>query len=70
MKIRQRRLVGVILTVLFLICYALIAMAVGGIWAVGHGLLVELPTFIILGVGWVPAAMLLIRWMSRPDTEN
>jgi Protein of unknown function (DUF2842) len=69
MTIRQRRFIGIILTVVFLICYALVAMAVGGIFAVGHGLLVELPAFIILGVAWVPVAMILVRWMSQPDDE-
>jgi len=23
----------------------------------------------VLGIGWIPVAMVLIRWMSRPDTE-
>jgi Protein of unknown function (DUF2842) len=70
MKTRQRRLIGIIATVTFLICYVLVAMAIGGIWAVGGGIFVELPVFILLGIGWVPVAMLLIRWMSRPDPEN
>jgi membrane protein implicated in regulation of membrane protease activity len=70
MNIRQRRFIGIILTVIFLICYALAAMAVGGVWVVGRGMLVELFAFIILGVAWVPVAMLLVRWMSRPDAEN
>jgi Protein of unknown function (DUF2842) len=67
MNTRTRRFIGVILTVIFLACYALVAMAVGGIWVVGRGLVVELISFIILGIAWVPVAMLLVRWMSRPD---
>jgi hypothetical protein len=67
MKQRQRRFIGVIATVLFLICYVLVAMAVGGDLAVGRGMLVELVAFILLGIGWVPVVMLLIRWMSRAD---
>ena len=50
MKIRQRKFVGLVATIAFLVVYALTA-------------------FILLGVGWVPVAMVLIRWMSRPDTE-
>jgi hypothetical protein len=34
---------------------------------VGLGAFVELPAFIILGVGWMPIVMVLVRWMSRPD---
>ncbi len=56
-------------TIAFLIVYALVAMAIGGKYVVGYGLAIELPAFILLGVGWLPVAMALIRWMSRPDAE-
>jgi hypothetical protein len=69
MKIRQRKIVGFVATIAFLVVYALIAMAIGGQYVVGYGPAIELPAFILLGVGWVPVAMVLIRWMSRPDTE-
>jgi Protein of unknown function (DUF2842) len=70
MTIRQRRFVGIILTVIFIIVYALIAMAVGGMFIVGRGILVELIGFILLGIGWVPVAMWLIKWMSPRDAER
>lgn len=70
MKIRQRKLVGTIATIAFLAVYALIAMAIGGRYVVGYGPAVELVAFILLGVGWIPVAMVLIRWMSRPDAET
>lgn len=69
MKIRQRKIVGFVATIAFLVVYALIAMAIGGKYVVGHGAAIELPAFILLGVGWVPVAMVLIRWMSRPDAD-
>ena len=69
MKIRQRKLVGLVATIAFLVIYALVAMAIGGRYVVGYGTAIELPAFILLGVGWIPVAMLLIRWMSRPDSE-
>jgi hypothetical protein len=69
MKIRQRKIVGFVATIAFLVVYTLIAMAVGGQYVVGYGPAIELPAFILLGVGWVPVAMVLIRWMSRPDTN-
>ena len=69
MKIRQRKFVGLVATIAFLVVYALIAMAIGGQYVVGYGPALELAAFILLGVGWVPVAMVLIRWMSRPDTE-
>ena len=70
MKIRQRKLIGIFATIAFLTVYALVAMAIGGQYVVGFGTAVELPAFILLGVGWVPVAMVLVRWMSRPDNTN
>jgi Protein of unknown function (DUF2842) len=70
MKIRQRKFIGIMSTITFLVVYALIAMAIGGNYVVGYGLAIELPAFILLGVGWVPVAMVLIRWMSKPDPES
>jgi hypothetical protein len=69
MKIRQRKFIGTLATIAFMVVYALIAMAIGGQYVVGHGPVLELAAFILLGVGWIPVAMVLIRWMSWPDTE-
>lgn len=69
MKIRQRKFVGFVATIAFLVVYALIAMAIGGQYVVGYGPTIELLAFILLGLGWIPVAMVLIRWMSRPDPE-
>jgi Protein of unknown function (DUF2842) len=67
MKIRHRKLIGIASTVIVMIVYALVAMAIGGKYVVGLGTFVELPAFIILGLGWMPIVMVLVRWMSRPD---
>ncbi len=66
MKLRQRKFIGILATIVFLTAYTLVAMATGGIYVVGLGIAVELPVFILLGIGWVPMAMILIRWMARP----
>jgi uncharacterized protein DUF2842 len=66
MTIRQRKFVGVLATVGFLIVYSLIAMAVGGAFVIGQSKLLEIVYFIIAGIAWLPPAMLIIRWMSRP----
>lgn len=70
MKIRQRKLIGITATIIVMIVYALVAMAIGGKYVVGLGAFVELPAFIILGVGWMPIVMVLVRWMSRPDDQT
>ena len=66
MTMRQRKFAGVLATVGFLIVYSLIAMAVGGALVVGQSKLLEIAYFIIAGIAWLPPAMLIIRWMSRP----
>lgn len=67
MRQRVRKAWGTFATVLFLIVYSLIAMAVGGNYVVGAGLAAELVYFAVAGVLWLPVVMALIRWMARPD---
>jgi Protein of unknown function (DUF2842) len=64
---RSRKAIGTFATVLFLIVYCLMAMAIGGDIAVGRGAVVELLFYAAAGVLWVPVVMALIRWMARPD---
>jgi hypothetical protein len=58
---------GMVAIVAFLIVYCLIAMAVGGMVAVGQPRPLEIGFFVIGGIGWLPVVMMIIRWMSRPD---
>jgi hypothetical protein len=70
MQQRTRKAIGTAATVAFLIVYALVAMAVGGIWVVGKGVLVELPFYIVAGLLWLPVSMAIIRWMAKPDPAD
>jgi Protein of unknown function (DUF2842) len=67
MKLRARKALGTFLTVVWIIVYSLVMMTVGGILVVGRGMALELPFYIIAGLGWVPVEMWIIRFMSRPD---
>ncbi len=67
MKIRTRKFLGTIATVLWLGLYALFVMALGGKYVVGLGMAMELPFYLLGGIAWIPVAMIIIRWMSRPD---
>ena len=67
MKQRQRKLLGTVAVVGFLIVYSLAAMALGGIFVVGRGMAYELPYYAVAGVAWLPVVMALIRWMARPN---
>lgn len=67
MRQRTRKAIGTVLVVAFLIIYALVMMAVGGEFAAGRGILVELLFFAVAGILWLPVVMAIIRWMMRPD---
>jgi Protein of unknown function (DUF2842) len=70
MTLRARKLAGTIGTVLFLVLYSLLAMALGGEFVIGSGGLPELIFYIAAGIAWLPFVMLIIRWMSRAEPEN
>jgi len=63
---RQRKFIGMVAIVAFLIVYCLIAMAIGGMVAVGLPMPLEIGFFVIAGIAWLPVVMMIIRWMSRP----
>ena len=66
MTLRQRKFIGMVAIVAFLIVYCLVAMAIGGMVAVGLPLPLEIGFFVLAGIGWLPVVMVIIRWMSRP----
>jgi hypothetical protein len=68
MTIRQRKLAGVVAIVVYLVLYCLAAMTLGGAFIVGRSTALELIYFVLAGIAWLPLAMVIIRWMSRPDT--
>jgi hypothetical protein len=70
MNIRTRKAIGTFLTVVWLTTYSLVMMAVGAILIVGRGVALELPFYVIAGLGWLPVEMWIIKWMSRPDPEE
>jgi hypothetical protein len=65
MTLRQRKLLGTLAIIAFLIVYCLVAMAIGGIVFVGSGVVIETAYFVIAGIAWLPVVMALIRWMSK-----
>ena len=66
MTLRARKLIGIVATLVFLLFYCLIAMAVGANhlaeasgWAKGL-------FYVVAGLVWLPVPMALIVWMQRP----
>ena len=70
MKQRQRKLVGIFATVIFMIVYSLVAMAIGGEIALGRLPIIEIGFYLIAGLAWLPPVMAIIRWMARPDAAS
>jgi hypothetical protein len=67
MKLRTRKAIGTVLTLIWLTTYSLVMMAIGAIMVLGRGIALELPFYIIAGLGWLPVEMWIIKWMSKPD---
>jgi hypothetical protein len=67
MIIRTRKLIGTAATVIFLIVYCLIAMVVGNAALAKLSGFGQALYFILAGLAWLPPAMLLVRWMQKPD---
>lgn len=68
MRRRQRKFVGVIATLAFVVVYALIAMALAQAhFLMGAPDLLQWLYYAAIGMAWVLPLMPLIRWMERPD---
>ena len=70
MTIRKRKFIGTVLLVLFLVAYALVAMALGASKIVGGPYIFQVIYFLLAGLAWVIPAGILIRWMARPDPSE
>ncbi len=67
MKMRSRKLIGTFAMLLFVIVYALVAMALAQGRVTEAPKLVQLIVYATLGLAWIIPAGLMIRWMERPD---
>ena len=68
MRRRQRKLVGTVATIVFVIGYALVAMMLAQLrFTKGAPDVWQWLFYGIVGMGWILPLMPLIRWMERPD---
>lgn len=61
----RRKAIGVVLTLLTLLVWAVIGMWGYELFLVGAPNWVHLVYFVVLGLSWMFPAMAVIRWMSR-----
>lgn len=68
MRQRARKFVGAVAIILYVIVYALVAMALAQARVVqeANGLVQGL-VYVVLGMIWILPLMPLIAWMERPD---
>jgi hypothetical protein len=67
MRMRTRKFIGTFGTLAFLVGYCLGAMLIGSALLRGSGPVAQMAYFVAAGFAWLPVAMLIIRWMLRPD---
>ena len=67
MRRRLRTLIGSIAILVFVVLYALVAMALAESRIVDAPTIVQTLVYLVLGIIWIFPLMPLIRWMERPD---
>ncbi len=67
---RMRKLVGTVVLLVFLVCYALLAMALAVAVLPGAGGVTQFVYYAVSGLAWVLPAGILVRWMQRSDPVN
>ncbi len=67
MTVRTRKLIGAFALLALVTVWSLLAMALAQSVLTDINGFVATIYYVIAGLGWVPPAMLLVRWMARPD---
>ena len=67
MKIRTRKLIGAFALLTLVVVWSLLAMALAQSVLTDINGFVAVIYYVVAGLGWVLPAMLLVKWMSKPD---
>ena len=70
MKIRTRKLIGAFALLALVTVWSLTAMALAQSVLTDVNGLVAVIYYVVAGLGWVLPAMLLVRWMAKPDADK
>ena len=65
-----RKLIGTFVIVLLAIIYALVATAIAAAKLADSSGWVHLIYFLLTGFLWIVPAMIIIKWMARPDKNG
>jgi hypothetical protein len=70
MGIRTRKLIGVIGLLALVIFWSLLAMALAQSVLTDINGFAAVIYYVVAGLGWVLPAMLLVKWMAKPDAPR
>ena len=70
MSMRTRKLIGAFALLVLVTVWSLVAMALAQSVLTNINGLVAVIYYVVAGLGWVLPAMLLIKWMGRPDADK
>lgn len=65
---RQRKAIGTVLTIVSIVIWAIIGMWFYELWLVDAPNWAHLIFFVLFGLAWIFPAMIVIRWMAKPDS--
>jgi hypothetical protein len=69
MPIRTRKFIGTFVLMFWILAWVLLAMGVAQLVLPGASGWGAMLYYFFAGLGWLPVAMIIVRWMSRPDPE-
>jgi hypothetical protein len=69
MPIRLRKFIATIVLMVWLVIWVVLAMGLAQVMLPGASGWGAALYYVIAGFGWLPPAMLIISWMSRPDAD-
>ena len=70
MTVRTRKLIGAFALLLLVTLWSLVAMALAQSVLTDISGPVATAYYVVAGLGWVLPAMLLVKWMARPDADK
>ena len=65
MPIRVRKLIGAVALIVLVVSWALVAMTLAQSPAIKANGVIEVIYYVVAGLGWVPVAMPLVKWMME-----
>jgi hypothetical protein len=70
MRIRTRKLIGAFALIILVTVWSLVAMTLAQSALTDINGWIAFVYYVVAGLGWVLPAMVLVKWMGRPDADE